>query len=215
MTTPTPLDRTAQRRGTPRRTSLARDASPPVCRNVPAVPATFGAELRRLRLEAGLGTRRLAARSGLSRKSVQYFEAGVMRPRRVTVGALAYGLDPDDPARRKRIVAELIAAAGGEDALAPDGGWRRYRKRRFDRGILNGSVPLPSDIVRRLQALQRHDALRRQAWALLDQPGALDDGDILDRANALLGEARRLYDAAGGPIEMRIGHRAIRAGFAV
>jgi hypothetical protein len=81
--------------------------------------------------------------------------------------------------------------------------------------MLNGSVPLPSDIARQLQAMQRHDALRRQAYALLERPGALDDGDVLDLVNALLGEARRLYDAGGGPIEMRIGHRSIRAGFGI
>lgn len=120
---------------------------------------------------------------------MQYFEAGVMRPRRVTVGALAYGLDPDDPERRQRIVAALIAAAGGEGALAADGGWRRYRKRRFERGMLNGSVPLPSDIAHRLAMHQRASALRRQAYALLERPDALDDGDILDRSSALLCEA--------------------------
>jgi hypothetical protein len=212
VTTPTPPDRTAQRRGMPGRTSLARDASPPLPHNVAAV-AAFGAELRRLRLEAGLGTRRLAARSGLSRKSVQYFEAGVMRPRRVTIGALGYGLDPDHPARRKRIVASLIAAAGGEDALAPDGRWGRYRTRRFERGLLNRAVPLPADIALRLSAQQRSDALRRQAYAMLQRPGALDDGRVLDRADALLAESRRLDDIGGGMIEVRIGRRTLRAGF--
>jgi transcriptional regulator with XRE-family HTH domain len=212
MSTQTPANRATRRRGTPGRTSLARDASPPACRNVAAVPG-FGAELRRLRLDAGLGTRRLAARSGLSRKSVQYFEAGVMRPRRVTVGALGYGLDPDDPARRKRIVAALIAAAGGEDALAADGRWRRYRKRRFELGLLNGSVPWPAEVARRFTALQRADALRRQASNLLDRPGALDDASALDRVTALLDEARRLSDIGGGLISLRIGNRVIRAGF--
>jgi hypothetical protein len=146
---------------------------------------------------------------------VQYFEAGVMRPRRVTVGALGYGLDPDDPARRKRIVASLIAAAGGEDALAADEGWRRYRKRRFDRGLLNGSVPLPADLALRLSAQQRSDALRHQAYALLQRPGALDDGRVLDRADALLAESRRLDDIGGGMTVVHIGRRTIRAGFGV
>jgi transcriptional regulator with XRE-family HTH domain len=203
----------SDRRGMSGRTGLARDASPPLCRNVAAVATTFGAELRRLRLEAGLGTRRLAARSALSRRSVQYFEAGVMRPRRVTVGALAYGLDPDDQDRRKEIVAALVAAAGGEDALAVDGRWRRYRGRRFERGILRETVPLPADLARRLEAAQQSDAMTRQAYALLDQPGALDDGYVLDRAMDLLDESRRLRDIAGGPVTLQIGRRMIRAGW--
>jgi len=214
MTTPTPPVGTAERRGASGRTSLARDASPVVCRNVPTVPA-FGAELRRLRLAAGLGTRRLAERSGLSRKSVQYFEAGTMRPRRCTIRALAYGLDPDSPARRKKIIADMVSAAGGEDALAPDGRWPRYRKRRFERGLLRGSVPWPGDIGQRIVALQRADALRSEAWALLDRPGALDDGEVLGRVSALMGEAGRLSDIGGGMIVVQIGKRVIRAGGAI
>lgn len=214
MSTPTPPERTTQRPGAPGRTSLARDAAPPVRQNVATVPA-FAAELRRLRLAAGLGTRRLAERSGLSRKSVQYFESGTMRPRRCTIGALAYGLDPDSPAHRTKIVAGMVAAAGGEGALAPDGRWPRYRKRRFERGLLNGSVPWPADIERQLVAMRRHDALRRQAWTVLDRPGAMDDGDALELTDALLNEARRLSDTFGGPIVLRIGGREIRAGFVI
>jgi transcriptional regulator with XRE-family HTH domain len=175
----------------------------------------FGAELRRLRFEAGLGTRLLAARSGLSRRSVQYFEAEAMRPRRCTIRALAYGLDPDNPGRRKKIIARRIKAAGGTYALAPGGKWPRYRKSRFERGLLNGSVPLPADIERQLRAMRLHDALRREAWALLERPGALDDGDILDRSTALLNEARQLSDAEGGPIVLRIGGREVRVGFEI
>lgn len=175
----------------------------------------FGAELRRLRLEAGLGTRRLAARSAVSRKAVQYFEAGAMRPRRCTIGALAYALDPDDAARHKRIMAALVAAVGGEEALAADGDWPSYRKRRFEQGLLNGSVLWPGDIGRRLAALQRADALRQQASRVLDQPRALDDADALDLAIALYDEARRLSDIGGRPITVHIGGRAIRAWFGV
>lgn len=211
MTTPTPPDRTAQRRSAPGRTSLARDASPPVCRDVATVPA-FGLELRRLRLAAGLGTRRLAERSGLSRKSVQYFEAGTMRPRRCTIGALAYGLDPDSPAHRKVIIADLVASAGGEDALAADGKWPRYRKHRFERGLLKGTVPWPGDTGQRLAMLQRADALRRQASQVLNRPGALDDTDALDMAIALSEEAGRLSDLGGGWITLQVGKRVISAG---
>ena len=199
------------RRGEGIALARAHDASP-----IPGSSVrTFGAALRQLRAEYGLGTRRLADRSTVSRRAIQYLEDGSIRPRRCTIGALAYGLEPDDRERRKEIIASLVAAAGGEDALAADGRWPRYRKRRFDRGLLNGSVPLPADIRERLEAMQRHDALRREAWALLDRPGARDDGDILDRANALLSEARRLDAAAGGPITLLIGHREIRAGWVI
>jgi len=199
------------RRGEGNALARVRDASPVSGSSV----AAFGAALRQLRAEYGLGTRRLADRSAVSRRAIQYLEDGSIRPRRCTIGALAYGLDPDDPERRKEIIASLVAAAGGEDALAADGRWLRYRKRRFDRGLLNGSVPLPADIRERLEAMQRHDALRREAWALLDRPGARDDGDILDRASALLSEARRLDAVAGGPITLLIGHREIRAGWVI
>ena len=205
----TPATSTPEPAGDTERSSLARDASPPDCDAV----SRFGAELRRMRLDAGLGTRRLAARSGLSRKSVQFFEAGVMRPRRCTIGALGYGLDPDDPPRRKGLIASLIAAAGGEDALATDGKWPGYRQRRFEQGLLNGSVPLPAEIAVRLSAQQQADRLRRQAYALLQRPGTLDDGDALDAVDALLCEARRLSDTAGGMISLYIGNRVIRAGF--
>jgi hypothetical protein len=144
---------------------------------------------------------------------VQFFEGGVIRPRQCTIGALGYGLDPDDPPRRKRLIAALIAAAGGEEALATDGRWPAYRARRFELGLLNGRVPLPRDIAEHMAAQQRSDALRRQAYELLQRPGALDDGRALDRAYELLAESRRLTDKWPGMIALRIGHRTIRAGF--
>ena len=43
----------------------------------------------------------------------------LVRPRRCTIGALAYGLDPDNPERRKEIIASLVAAATEHTRLAP------------------------------------------------------------------------------------------------
>ena len=154
--------------------------------------------------------RRLAARSGVSRRAIQYLEDGSIRPRRCTISALAYGLDPDDPERRKEIVASLVAAAGGEDALAPDQGWRRYRAHRFQRGLLDGTVPLPSVIVRRIELHIQADAAWRAAYALLDKPGALDDAAALSEVSRLLDESHRLRDQAGAPIELWLGkHRVV------
>ncbi len=192
--------------------SRTHDASPPGATVPVTTVSGFGAELRRLRLAARLGTRRLAERSALSRKSIQYFEAGVMRPRRCTIGAVAYGLDPDSPEHRREIIDRLVVAAGGADALAADGNWPRYRSRRFTRGLLDGSVPFPADLAQRMAALRQASALRRQADALLERPGALDDLRALDRAIALLDESRRQQEIGGGMITVYLGGRRIHLG---
>ena len=199
------------RRGEGIALARAHDASP-----IPGSSVrTFGAALRQLRAEYGLGTRRLADRSTVSRRAIQYLEDGSIRPRRCTIGALAYGLDPDDPERRKEIIASLVAAAGGEDALAPDHGWPRYRARRFQRGLLEGTVPLPSDIARRIDLHKRADAAWHASCAVLDRPGALDDVAALGEAQRLLDEGRRLRAQAGGPLGLWLGKHHFSYGIGV
>ena len=153
----------------------------------------------------------------MSRRAIQYLEDGSIRPRRCTLAALAYGLEPDDKERRKQIIAELIAAAGGEDALARDGRWPSYRAKRFSAGRLDGSVALPAGIARLLELNQRADQLMRTALTLTDEltakPGWTEDGAAMDRISDMLADARRLYDEAGMPVVMQVGGRRIAAGY--
>ena len=198
-----------RKRAADRSLSRARNASPAVA----TTGRTVGTVLRRLRGECGLGTRLLAKRAAVSRRAIQFLEDGSIRPRRCFLAALAYGLDPDDAERRKQIVAELVAAAGGEDALAPDGRWPHYRAKRFERGLLAGTVPWPAEIARLLALNQRADQLMGLAFELTDRPGALDDAVSMDRISALLDESRRLRDEAGGAVMVYIGGHRIAAGF--
>ena len=167
--------------------------------------AELGALVRALRLGAGLTQRALARRSTCAPSTISRLERGQLRPRRSLLGAVGWGIDPD---RAKEIRAALFAAAG--DNLAADTpGWRRYRARRTEAGMLAGDVPLPTQLARRIDAHKRRAALWQAADALMDTPGALDDAAILDRANQMLAEASRLAAEAGGTIAVGSGRRRV------
>jgi len=207
-----PADREGRRLAVPSR-ARTRGAAP----SGASTGQTVGAVLRRLRGEYGLGTRRLAKRSAVSRRAIQYFEDGSIRPRRCTLAALAYGLEPDNEERRRQILPELVAAAGGEDALARDGRWPQYRAQRFERGLLDGSVALPAPFARQLALNQRADQLMGTAYRLTDEltarRGWMEDGAAMERISAMLTEARRLHEEAGGPVVLQVGGRRIVTGF--
>jgi hypothetical protein len=88
---------------------------------------------------------------------------------------LANGLDPD---HAKLIREALIASAGGEDALARDGGWQHYRWTRAGEAMLAGPAagveaaaedrPAPAGV-----------GVPEPGFAILDTPGTLDDGEAL------------------------------------
>lgn len=169
----------------------------------------LGALVRSLRSAHGLSTRALARRSASARSSIQRLERGTMRPRRSLLSAVALGMDPD---RQKELLEQLEAAAGGSVAADTDGtrGWRR---RRLERGILNGSVPLPAKLARGLELHRKADQLFAREMALLDQPGAFDDAAVLEEALRLSEEHRKLRDQAGAPIVFHVGRQVIRAGW--
>ena len=171
-----------------------------------------GALARELRIAAGLSTCRLATRSTVPRATISRFETGQIRPRRSLLDVLAMGIDPD---RQKEIISRLVDAAGGEDALAADGKWARYRWRRIERGILAGEVPLPSKLARGIELHRQADEMWLRSMAITDQPGALDDTEALDEAIRLHDESSRLRELAGPPIVLYIGKHVIRAGWRV
>jgi transcriptional regulator with XRE-family HTH domain len=171
-----------------------------------------GALARELRIATGLSTCALARRSTVPCASISRFETGQIRPRRSLLSAVATGLDPD---RTREIIGRLVDAAGGEDALAADGKWARYRWRRIERGILAGEVPLPSKLARSLELHRQGDEMWLRSMAILDGPGAWDDAEALDEAIRLHDESSRLRELAGPPIVLFIGKHVIRAGWRV
>ncbi len=68
----------------------------------------IGAMIRQLRHERHMGIRDLEKRSGVSRSTISRLEAGLRRPRRSTLGWLAWGLDYEHVTEIK---AHLVAAA--------------------------------------------------------------------------------------------------------
>jgi transcriptional regulator with XRE-family HTH domain len=175
-------------------------------------PAAVGAMLRSERLAAGLSMGRLARRSTIPSPTISRLERGLFRARRTTLSALALGIDPD---RQREILAVLVDAAGGDEALAPDGRWSRYRRHRIEAGMLAGDVPLPSKLARSLALHREADALAGQADAIFHRPGALNDNAALDEMIRLNAQVRQLREQAGPPITFRIGKHEIRAGYAV
>lgn len=170
--------------------------------------AAAGYLARELRLAAGLSERALGRRAAVARSTVTRLEHGQIRPRRSLLSALAVGIDPDRP---KELIAQLVAAAG--DDIAPESdGWRHYRRRRMERGILAGRVPLPSKVADGLRLHRAADAAWTAGMAILHRPGALDDARALEQALQLMAEARVLRDQAGPPIALHIGKVRITAG---
>jgi hypothetical protein len=145
----------------------------------------------------------------VARSTIQRLEGGALRPRRSLLSAVALGLDVD---RQRELLAVLVTAAG--DAVVPESdGWRRYRRRRIERGILAGEVPLPTKLQRALDFHRAADALWQRESAIFDIPGALDDTQALDELLRLGGERRRLRELAGSPVTLYVGKRRITAGW--
>lgn len=168
--------------------------------------ATIGATLRSHRTARGLSYRATATRAGCSPPTVVRVERGTIRPRPSLLGALAYALDPDNPAP----IAESLRSAAG-DLLAPDTpASARRRARRVLAGLDAGTVPLPPSIVQRLTLHQRADAMRHRAHRLLNARSTLAQ---LAEADRLLTEADRLRETAGPPLTVRLGRRVVRAGW--
>ncbi|MEV5710106.1 helix-turn-helix transcriptional regulator [Actinoallomurus sp. NPDC052274] len=164
----------------------------------------LGVLLRSLRTERGLSVRGLAARAAVSPGMVTMLEAGERRPRASLLGALAYGLDPDDPAPTR---AALVAAAG--ESLADDTGRSlRRRRRRMVRGVQSGAVVLPSEVRARVEAHTAADEAYAAALRLL----ADSDAGQLQEADRLLAEARRLRERAGPPVVVEAGGRRLAYG---
>jgi transcriptional regulator with XRE-family HTH domain len=157
-------------------------------------------------MERSMTAAELARRAMCARSTVVRLERGQLHPRPSLLGFIAYGLDPDN---RTLIREALIVAAGGRDALADDGRWGRVRARRANKAMLTGSVPLPSDMQRRINLHRQASACWRRAESILNHPGALDDPRALDVALALMDRSRELRAHAGGPIGVGWGSRRI------
>ena len=84
------------------------------------IPVTFGASLKRLRMERGLSQEELARRLGTSKQAISRYENGARVPKISTVSALAAALD-----------APLTALTGEEEVFSASG---RHRVRRADSG---------------------------------------------------------------------------------
>jgi len=166
---------------------------------------------RELRLAAGLSERALARRAAVARSTVTRLEHGQIRPRQSLLSAIAVGIDPDRP---RELIAQLVAAAG-DDIAADSDGWLHYRRRRMERGILRGDVPLPTKVAAGIRLHRAADAAWQAGTAILHRPGALDDADALDEALRLMDEARTLRDRAGPPMTLHIGKVCIAVGVGV
>lgn len=182
----------------------------------PDAPVDQGREaagelVRTMRTAAGLSERALATRSAVARSTVTRLEHGQLRPRRTLLSAIAVGIDPDRP---KELIAQLVAAAGNDIAPESDG-WRRYRRRRMERGMLRGDVPLPTKVAAGIRLHRAADAAWQAGTAILHRPGALDDADALDEALRLMDESRTLRNRAGPPMTLHIGKVRITVGVSV
>jgi transcriptional regulator with XRE-family HTH domain len=191
--------------------SRARHTRPDSMQHATAGRTAVGELVRELRMAAGLSERALARRSAVARSTVTRLEHGQIRPRRSLLGALATGIDPD---RQKELRARLLAAAGDDVAEETDR-WRRYRRRRMERGILRGDVPLPAKVADGIRLHKAADAAWQAGMAILHRPGTFDDGDALDEAKRLFAESHALRDQAGPPIMLYVGKVKITAGFAL
>jgi transcriptional regulator with XRE-family HTH domain len=172
-------------------------------------PQRLAAVLRALRLEHGLSTRALARRTACARSTIQRLERAAMRPRYSLLASIATAMNPDDP---QGIREQLLAAAGESVALDADG-TRRWRRRRMERGILRGEVPMPKKLAQAFELHAAADPLWRREMALLDAPGAFNDAAALSEAHRLSEERRELRELAGPPIVFHVGRHVIRAGW--
>ena len=76
------------------------------------IPVTFGASLKRLRMERGLSQEDLARRLGTSKQAISRYENGARVPKISTVSALAAALAAPLDVYKRQFVARLAAEAG-------------------------------------------------------------------------------------------------------
>lgn len=117
--------------------------------------ALLGAELRRLRLAAGGTQRTVALAAELSRRQLQYLEAGHRRTRASTLQRLASVLvpAPDDAATYARLVAVAGPALAAESPYAPR--VARRRQQRSQRALARQRQALRQLAQRRAAAVGR------------------------------------------------------------
>lgn len=95
-----------------------------------------GALIKQLRREQGMGIRDLQRRSGVSRATVSRLELGLRRPRRSTLGWIAWGLDVSS------VKAQIVEAAGL--SLVAESSWsERTHRRHMRRALAAGAFPVP------------------------------------------------------------------------
>lgn len=175
-----------------------------------ALAGGFGRLLRELRTRQRLTMHALAARAACSAGMVAMLETGQRRPRASMLGALAYGLVPDEPGP----VLEALRAAAGESVREDTDRSRRARRRRMVRGVQAGVVVLPAAVQGRVDAHAAADEAYAAALRLLAGPGARADVQVLREARGLLAEARRLRELAGLPVLVDAGGKRFGYGWA-
>ena len=169
----------------------------------------LGALVRELRTERRLSERALARRSATARSTITRLEHGQLRPRYSLLTAVALGLDVD---RQKEVLEQLLAAVG--EAMAPDtDGTQRWRRKRLERGILRGDVPLPSRVQRAIDLHRAADALWMREEPSLDDPTNLDNARALEECLRIGEQRQRLREEAGPPISLWVGKVRITAGW--
>ncbi len=96
------------------------------------IASGVGALLKSLRAAQGMSLRDLEKRSGIARSTISRLERGLRRPRCATLGWLAWGLAPDDPAA----VEEQLAQAAADSLIAESRWSQRSRNRHAERALL-------------------------------------------------------------------------------
>ena len=114
-------------------------------------------------------------------------------------------MNPDDP----KVICEQLPTAAG-DSVAPDtDSTQRWRRRRMERGILAGEVPLR--LAPAFELYRAADALWHREVALLGRPGAMNGAAVLDEALRFGEQRRELREHGGPPIVFHVGRHTLRA----
>jgi transcriptional regulator with XRE-family HTH domain len=171
--------------------------------------ATLGVALRLERSNAGRSQAWLARATGADRSTIRKVEAGDRRPSGALLRSVASALDPDDP---RPLAARLCAAAGSSLARDTPGKCRHWQRRAAE-AMLAGRRPLPTRIARAVELHTAASRAHREAMAILDRPGALDDPEALGESCRLMDEARRLRAEAGPPFTLHVAGREFSYGF--
>jgi transcriptional regulator with XRE-family HTH domain len=159
--------------------------------------ATLGVLLKELRARYQVGTRALAERSAVARSTITRLEAGQRRARPVTLRALAFGLDHQEPGP---IAEQLLDAAG--ESLRPDtpGGVRRQARRlraaRRTAGLVRLRIWRASEAARTSSFRLNIDVLAKLPLDVLD-PGRSYTNAQLDRLDAQLARHMAVMDESG------------------